>query len=77
VNSTYGDPDLNSFENLKKAYAEQIVTYYANKYGTAINGWWFDQGTFVDRALVEAACRGGNPNAVFADKQWNQSPPSG
>ena len=66
VTSTYGNPDANGWQNLKKAYAEQIVTYYAKKFGADIDGWWFDQGTFVDVPLLEAACHAANPNAVVA-----------
>ena len=66
MSETYGDPDENNWQNCKKAYAEQILGYYATKFGTNIDGWWFDQGRYADRELMEAACRAGNPNAVIA-----------
>jgi hypothetical protein len=58
VTNTYGNPDANGWQNLKKAYVEQIVAYYANKFGADIDGWWFDQGTFVDVPLkLKLTCK--------------------
>jgi hypothetical protein len=59
------DPLADDFAIAKKAYAEKIVSYYAQKYGTAVDGWWFDQGWDTDPALLAAACHSGNPDAVF------------
>lgn len=55
-----------SFACEKQAYAEHIVTYYSNKFTTAIDGYWIDQGTVTNREMVTAACRSGNPDAVVA-----------
>jgi hypothetical protein len=74
VNETYGDPDENSWQNCKQAYVEQIVDYYAKKYGTDIDGWWFDQGTYTDRELLEATCHEYNPDAVFAVNSGTKVP---
>jgi hypothetical protein len=55
-----------SYTCAKQAYAEEIVKYYSNKFGSDIDGYWFDQGLYANGALIEAACHEGNPNAVVA-----------
>jgi hypothetical protein len=74
VTETYGDPDENDWQNCKTAYVEQIVGYYATKYGADIDGWWFDQGRYIDRPLLEKACHEGNPNAVIAINNGQKVP---
>ena len=74
VTEAYGDPDEDDWQNCKTAYVEQIVSYYANKYGTDIDGWWFDQGRYIDRPLLEKTCREGNPNAVLAINNGQKVP---
>ena len=39
VRGVYGDTDIETF---KTAYAEVIIDEYAQRYGTLIDGWWFD-----------------------------------
>jgi hypothetical protein len=66
VTETYGDPDANNWANCKKAYVVDILQYYADRYGSDIDGWWFDQGKFVDIPMLEAQVRSSNPNASLA-----------
>lgn len=66
VETTYGTRPDGDDSHFYEAYATDIVAYYANKFGSQIDGWWFDQGTSCDRALLEAACHGANPDSVVA-----------
>jgi len=51
---------------LKHAYANIIVDYYAERYGDRIAGFWFDAGTYGNRAEIIAAIRRHNPHAAIA-----------
>jgi len=68
VISVYGnDTDA----TLKQAYAELIVKEYANKFdgqnGRAlVDGWWFDQGVYMDIPRVHTEIKAANPNAAIA-----------
>jgi hypothetical protein len=48
-NYVYSVYDINDFENeqemYKTAFAEIIVDEYAKRYGSLIDGWWFDNGS--------------------------------
>lgn len=40
-----------------------ILKYHANRYGSDIDGWWFDQGKFVDIPMLEVQVQSSHPNA--------------
>ncbi|MDW5290826.1 T9SS type A sorting domain-containing protein [Formosa sp. PL04] len=51
------------------AFAD-IVEYYSLKYGTKIDGWWFDrcygsEYTVAEKTNLAVVARAGNPNAFF------------
>jgi len=51
------------------ATGKLIVGYYAQKYGTRIDGWWFDGSGALeteDRLLWRKLVRDGNPDAIVA-----------
>jgi len=76
VKDIYGDDnDL----ILQKAYAELIVNEYANKFdgkdGNAlIDGWWFDQGSYMNISLVHEIIMKANPDAVIAFNKGQKVP---
>jgi hypothetical protein len=51
---------------LKKAYAEVIVREFAQRYGTKIDGWWFDHASFGNIELIHREITQANPNAVIS-----------
>jgi hypothetical protein len=52
-------------EMYKRAFAEVILDEYAARYGTLIDGWWFDNGSSnYDAELVYAIAKQYNPNCV-------------
>ncbi len=53
VKNAYGLSDTPSYDDYTKAYAEYIVAEYAERYGTLIDGYWFDNGTMDAEALEE------------------------
>jgi hypothetical protein len=61
VAANYGNSNLT---NLELAYAEVIVTYYANRYGSLINGWWFDQSNYANMPLLHSIAKAANPSTV-------------
>jgi hypothetical protein len=61
VAANYGN---SSVANLEIAYAEVIVTYYANRYGTLMNGWWFDQSNYANIPLLRSVVKAANPSTV-------------
>jgi hypothetical protein len=48
--------------------ADLVLEPIAERFGTQIDGWWFDHGRWGDARRYEAAVRKGNPDAVIA---WN------
>lgn len=63
VKAQYGSDDV---ETLKKAYAEVIVGEYAQRYGTLIDGWWFDHASFGNIDLIHKEITQANPKAAIA-----------
>lgn len=63
VKRKYGSDEIS---DLKKAYAEVIVREYAQRYGTKIDGWWFDHAAFGDIELIHKEIKKANPNAIAA-----------
>ncbi len=56
----------------KRAFAEVILEEYAARYGTLIDGWWFDNGSEnYDAELVYAIAKKHSPNCVVTT---NSSP---
>jgi hypothetical protein len=54
---------------LQIAYAQVIATYYANRYGSLVDGWWFDQANYANIPLLRSVVKAANPNtvAIFND----------
>ena len=63
---------------LQRAYAELIVREYARKFngvnGPLIDGWWFDQGTYANFALIHEVIVAENPNAAIAFNRGQKIP---
>ena len=62
VKEHYGSSDE---ATLKKAYAEVIVGEYARRYGTKIDGWWFDHASFGNIDLIHREITKANPKAIL------------
>jgi hypothetical protein len=45
-----------------------VISYYSGRYGTRIDGWWFDHGRWGDPILYPVAARAGNADAAVG---WN------
>lgn len=63
VKKRYGSADVNT---LKKAYAEVIVKEYAERYGSKVDGWWFDHASFGNKKLLHSICKKANPKTVMS-----------
>lgn len=63
VQAQYGSSDV---DTLKKAYAEVIVREFAQRYGTQIDGWWFDHASFGNIELIHREITQANPTAIVA-----------
>ena len=63
VLSVYGDTEIETF---KRAYAEVIIDEYARRYGTLIDGWWFDHAGLGNIPLLHDIVTSYNPNTVIA-----------
>jgi hypothetical protein len=63
VKEHYGSSDEAS---LKKAYAEVIVREFAQRYGTKIDGWWFDHASFGNIDLIHREITQANPTVIVA-----------
>ena len=59
VKKRYGNKSLLS---LKRAYADVIVKEYAERYGTLIDGWWFDHASYGHMRLIHDYCFEANEN---------------
>jgi len=80
VRSIYGtseDEDIDN-ANMQKGYAELIVREYAEKFngvnGPLIDGFWFDQGTYANYALIHDIIVQYNPNASMAFNRGQKMP---
>ncbi|MDW5290820.1 T9SS type A sorting domain-containing protein [Formosa sp. PL04] len=54
----------------RNAATADIIEYYSLKYGTKIDGWWFDrcygsEYTVAEKTNLAVVARAGNPNAFF------------
>jgi len=58
VRRRYGTTSLLSY---KRAYANVIVREFANRYGTKIDGWWFDHASYGHMRLIHDICTEANP----------------
>ena len=63
VKQQYGKDDV---DTLKKAYAEVIVRGFAQRYGTKIDGWWFDHASFGNIELIHGEITQANPKAIIS-----------
>ena len=63
VLSVYGDTEIETF---KTAYAEVIIDEYAQRYGTLIDGWWFDHAGHGNIPLLHDIVTSYNPNTVIS-----------
>lgn len=63
VLGVYGDTDIETF---KTAYAEVIIGEYAQRYGTLIDGWWFDHAGLGNIPLLHDIVTSHNPNTVIS-----------
>jgi hypothetical protein len=63
VKKQYGKDDV---DTLKKAYAEVIVREFAQRYGTKIDGWWFDHASFGNIELIHKEITRANPKTIVA-----------
>ncbi len=63
VKQKYGKDDI---DTLKKAYAEVIVREFAQRYGTKIDGWWFDHASFGNIELIHREITKANPKTIVA-----------
>jgi hypothetical protein len=63
VKKKYGSSDE---ATLKKAYAEVIVREFAQRYGTKIDGWWFDHASFGNIDLIHREITKANPKAIIS-----------
>ena len=63
VRRRYGTTSLLSY---KRAYADVIVREFANRYGTKIDGWWFDHASYGHMRLIHDICTEANPKIALA-----------
>jgi len=63
VKEKYGSDDGPA---LKKAYAEVVVREFAQRYGSTIDGWWFDHASCGNMALIHKEITEANPKAIAA-----------
>lgn len=66
VNSVYDIEDFdNEDEMFKRAFGEVILDEFAARYGTLVDGWWFDNGSeYYDAELLVSIAKKYNPNSV-------------
>lgn len=67
----YGSDDK---KTLMKAYAEIIVGEYAQRYGSKIDGWWFDHCECGDIPRLHEVCKKANPKCVMAFNRGQKVP---
>lgn len=61
-------------ETYKQAFVEVIMDEYAARYGTLIDGWWFDHSGFANIPLLHDTVTAYNPNAVMAFNDGQKIP---
>eukprot|EP00581_Thalassiosira_minuscula_P018477 CAMPEP_0183726230 /NCGR_PEP_ID=MMETSP0737-20130205/22818_1 /TAXON_ID=385413 /ORGANISM="Thalassiosira miniscula, Strain CCMP1093" /LENGTH=353 /DNA_ID=CAMNT_0025957517 /DNA_START=83 /DNA_END=1144 /DNA_ORIENTATION=+ len=62
VKDRYGSDDE---ATLKRAYAEVIVKEYAERYGSKIDGWWYDHSVAGNMKLIHEVCKKANPKTIM------------
>mmetsp|Transcript_36136 Transcript_36136/g.76113 ORF Transcript_36136/g.76113 Transcript_36136/m.76113 type:complete len:383 (+) Transcript_36136:237-1385(+) len=50
---------------LKKAYAEVVVKEFAERYGSKIDGWWYDHSVTGNMKLIHEVCKKANPKTIM------------
>jgi len=50
---------------LKKAYAEVVVKEFAERYGSKIDGWWYDHASTGNVKLIHEVCKKANPKTII------------
>ena len=63
VAGVYGNTTVDTY---KQAYAEVIIDEYAQRYGTLIDGWWFDHAGLGNIPLLYDIVTAYNTNTVIA-----------
>jgi hypothetical protein len=71
VLAQYGSDDEDA---LKQAFAEIVIDEYAARYGTLIDGWWFDHAGFGDMPRLHDAVTAHNPEAAAAFNDGQKVP---
>lgn len=71
VTQEYGEATDDTY---KQAYAEVIIDEYAARYGSLINGWWFDHSGFANIPLLNEIVKSHNPNTVTAFNNGQKIP---
>lgn len=61
-------------ETYKEAYAEVIIDEYAKRYGTLIDGWWFDHASHGNIPLLHQTVTAYNPDTVIAFNDGQKIP---
>lgn len=61
-------------ETYKQAFAEVIIDEYAARYGTLIDGWWFDHSGVANIPLLHDTVTAYNPNVVIAFNEGQKIP---
>lgn len=74
LNDLYPGGLETDIEKLKKAYANIIVNEYAERYGTLIDGWWFDHAGEGNIPLLDSIVKSHNPNAIVAYNSGQKVP---
>lgn len=71
VTKQYGNTTTDTY---KQAYAEVIIDEYAKRYGTLIDGWWFDHASHGNIPLLHQTVTSHNPNTVIAFNDGQKIP---
>ncbi|BAJ00350.1 PPC domain-containing protein [Shewanella violacea] len=71
VTNKYGSA---SDDNYKKAYAEVIIAEYAQRYGSLIDGWWFDHSSCANIPLLHKITKAANPAVILAFNKGQKVP---
>lgn len=71
VLATYPSTSLHRSSELAMV---NIVETLSNRYGTLIDGWWFDHSDYGDHDLLGTAALSGNPDAILSFNQGQKVP---
>ncbi|MEP3838647.1 MAG: Ig-like domain-containing protein [Algibacter sp.] len=74
LNDLYPGGSETDDEKFKNAYANIIVNEYAERYGTLIDGWWFDHATYGNIPLLDSVVKSHNPDAIVAYNKGQKIP---